>query len=113
MSLLGRVEDRFRRGSECGDYADGDGWLDATFAVDESLEGVHGLVGTLSRPDGLIVGGRIQWDKVLAGFFPQGMLEFERGWEKRGAPVMDPNPAACTNHHTGGRPTSRRPCCRC
>lgn len=100
---------RDRAGSEIGDYAPGDSWLDTTFGVDESLDGIHGLVGTLTRPDGLIVNGRIRWDLVLRGMIDPSNLVFERGWELRGAPVMSIDPAACTHHHTAGRPTARKP----
>lgn len=107
MSILDLFRDR--AGVEIGDYAPGDSWLDTTFGVDEALDGVHGLVGTLTRPDGLIVAGRIRWDLVLHGFLRPDKLVMERGWEKRGAPVMSIDPAACTQHHTAGRPTARKP----
>ena len=100
---------RNRGAGDVGDYATGDGWLDAAFTVDESLDGIHGLVGTLTRPDGLVVGGRIQFHRVLDGFLAPSKLVFEKGCETRGAPVMSTDPAACTQHHTAGKPSSKRP----
>lgn len=109
MNLRDLLLRRGTAGPDVGDYAPGDGWLDAAFGVDESLDGIHGLVGTLTRPDGMIVAGRIQWHKVLDGMLAPSKLVFEKGCETRGAPVMSTTPAACTQHHTGGRPTAKKP----
>lgn len=108
MSLL----DRWRRGVEPGDFApddehlDSDGWYREEQRDHDGLIGVQGLA---SAYPGVVDGGRIRWDKVLAGFQPSGRVQWADGWQRRGAPVMDSQPAAILWHWTAGKPTATRP----
>lgn len=76
-----------------GDVADDDNFLDDAFGQDESLGGIHGLVGGTA--------GRIPFKTILptATFLP--------GYEKRGAPVM--NPTGLMIHWTASRPSAKNP----
>lgn len=109
MTLLDLWRNR-GAGTDCGDLAlndllyDDEGWL-----VEEQPRALVGITPE-ARPDGNIVAGRIRWDKVLAGFIAPGKLDWQTGWQGRGAPVMDAHPAAILWHWTAGKPTPQRPC---
>lgn len=51
--------------------------------------------------------GRIPWEQILAPL-PRGSVEWVKGWDQRGAPVM--SPAGSMVHHTASvLPTAKRP----
>jgi hypothetical protein len=84
------------------DYAPDDDWLDQAFRVDESVGGIHGLIGSTALP------ARIPLDKILAPMVADKRVKFVAGWETRGAPVMG-SMAGWLNHWTAGTPSTLRP----
>lgn len=77
------------------DLAPDDAFLDTAFSLDELTLGAHGLVSAVPH------GGRIPWDEIAP------WATFESGWDKRGAPVM--NPKGQIVHWTASKPSTLRP----
>jgi hypothetical protein len=85
------------------DIAHDDFFLDSAFRIDEQLDGVKGLLSAAAVHG--VNKGRIPFDKIYA---PLGRrVEFVKGWETRGAPVM--NPVAAMSHWTAVAPSVLRP----
>lgn len=97
--LRGIVQPSWR--DEPGDYAPDDDFLDNAALLEESTG--HGVLGLAAKP-APVTGGRIQFAAILH-HMPD--IAWVPGWEKRGAPVM--NPAGILWHWTAGKPTPARP----
>ncbi len=80
-----------------GDLAPDDDFLDAPFAAAEIAgpDSIRSLTATEVR---------IPWDQILGN---RDDVVFVTGWERRGAPVM--NPIGLLNHWTAGRPSAKNP----
>lgn len=92
-----------------GDWSEDDAFLDAAAWTEETrgygpLELARPSVIALAGMPPPVVGGRIQWRTIL-GTMPN--VVWEAGWERRGAPVM--NPTGILWHWTAGKPTATRP----
>lgn len=94
---MGRVLDLLTGGRfDDFDFAEDDAFLDNAFSLDEMTLGAHGLVSAVPH------GGRIPWDEILGT-----SVAYSPGWDKRGAPVMQP--LAWMIHWTGSHPSLLRP----
>lgn len=95
---LDRIINYYRQGLEVGDWCLDDEGIEASL-----LNSFQPLV---TGPRAVVYGGgRIKWDLILMGApFP---VVFEKGWNERGRPVMDP--WGVLYHWTAGKPTEKRP----
>lgn len=97
MNLLDLLPWRARAG-DVGDWCPEDEYLD------DVPTGILFPTLLAAPSTSLVVEGRVQWDKVLAGV--PGVVYVD-GWRERGRAVM--NPVANLWHWTAGKPTAKRP----
>lgn len=102
MSLVKKVSDLYRQGSEVGDWSIWD--------EEDEREGSQALfLGLTATPKAalstdVVRNGRVRWDTILRGC-PK--VTYVPGWESRGMAIMDP---VCLLHHwTAGKPSAKNP----